>query len=58
VGPCGGGYGNPLERDPEKVLSDFLDGFITKEKALDDYGVAITKLDKVDYEQTNKLRNR
>jgi N-methylhydantoinase B len=58
VGPCGGGYGNPLERDPEKVLSDFLDGFITKEKALDDYGVAITELDKVDYEQTNKLRNR
>lgn len=25
TGPCGGGYGNPFERDPQKVLSDVLD---------------------------------
>lgn len=24
--PCGGGYGSPLERDPQKVLDDVLDG--------------------------------
>ena len=27
--PTGGGYGDPLERDPAKVLDDVLDGFIT-----------------------------
>ena len=26
---CGGGYGDPLERDPEAVLRDYLDEFIT-----------------------------
>src|SRR5690606_14557759 len=25
---CGGGYGDPLERDPERVLSDVLDEYI------------------------------
>ena len=27
-GPAGGGYGNPLERDPKKVADDVLDGVI------------------------------
>ncbi len=22
IGPCGGGYGDPLERDPQQVLED------------------------------------
>jgi N-methylhydantoinase B len=58
VGPCGGGYGNPFERDPEKVLSDFLDGFITKEKAFEDYGVVISDSEQLDNEKTKALRNR
>ena len=41
VGPCGGGYGDPFERDPQKVLNDVLDGFITKSDAHDHYGVEI-----------------
>lgn len=57
VGPCGGGYGNPLEREPEKVLSDYLDGFISKEKARVEYGVTITDSEEVDYEKTNESRN-
>ena len=36
----GGGYGNPLERDPRRVLKDVLDGFETIERARDVYGVA------------------
>ena len=28
-GPAGGGYGNPLERDPQKVADDVLDGVIS-----------------------------
>lgn len=58
VGPCGGGYGNPLQRDPEKVLSDVLDGFISKEQALKEYGVSINDSEKIDYEKTSELRNR
>ena len=41
-GPCGGGYGNPHERDPQAVLDDVLDGLIDAEKARSDYAVALT----------------
>jgi N-methylhydantoinase B len=37
----GGGYGNPLERDPKRVLKDLLDGFETPERASDVYGVIV-----------------
>ncbi len=39
--PNSGGYGDPLERDPELVRSDVLDGFTTVELAERDYGVVI-----------------
>src|SRR5690606_28682288 len=39
--PGGGGYGDPFERDPEAVLSDVLDGFVSVEAARRDYGVVI-----------------
>jgi N-methylhydantoinase B len=41
TGPNGGGYGNPFERDPEAVLSDMLDGYISAKQARTDYGVEI-----------------
>ena len=41
----GGGYGDPLERDPEKVLDDVLDGFINETHAREDYGVVLTEVD-------------
>jgi N-methylhydantoinase B len=37
----GGGFGNPLERDPERVRADVLDGFVSLEAAERDYGVAL-----------------
>ena len=43
--PAGGGYGDPLEREPEKVLDDVLDGFITVEHAIEDYGVVLEAVD-------------
>ncbi len=43
--PVGGGYGDPLERDPAKVLDDVLDGFITVDHARDDYGVVLAPVD-------------
>ena len=41
VGPNAGGYGDPAEREVERVLSDVLDGFVTLVDAGDIYRVAI-----------------
>ena len=41
----GGGYGSPLEREPEVVLEEVIDGFLSVEKARDVYGVVIEEVD-------------
>ncbi len=38
----GGGYGNPLERDPARVLRDVLEGYETARRAREIYGVVLT----------------
>jgi N-methylhydantoinase B len=54
---AGGGYGDPLKRDPEMVLGDVLDGYVTVQGARDDYGVVIdAKSLLVDYKATETLR--
>jgi len=45
LSPCGGGYGNPLEREPAKVLDDILDGYITPDHAAEAYGVVVDAVD-------------
>jgi N-methylhydantoinase B len=55
-GPAGGGYGNPLERDPADVVDDVLDGVISVETALRDYGVVVSAKGVVDAEATRKTR--
>jgi N-methylhydantoinase B len=37
----GGGFWNPLERDPERVLADVRSGYVSLEAARRDYGVVI-----------------
>lgn len=55
--PSSGGYGDPLKRSPEQVLSDVLDGFTTLEAADQDYGVVIdTTTMTVDAERTAARR--
>lgn len=39
--PGGGGYGNPMERDPEQVLYDVVNRYVSIKKAESDYGVVI-----------------
>ena len=39
--PGGGGYGDPFERDPQKILWDVIEGYVTAEAAEKNYGVAI-----------------
>jgi N-methylhydantoinase B len=38
IGPCGGGYGDPAERDPDAVQEDVLDGFVGEDAARESYG--------------------
>ena len=37
----GGGYGDPLERDPASVCEDVTEGYVSIERALADYGVVV-----------------
>jgi N-methylhydantoinase B len=39
--PGGGGYGDPLDREPERVLADVDAGVVTPEGALRHYGVVL-----------------
>ena len=53
----GGGYGDPLERDPERVLDDVLDEKLTRPYAEREYGVVIFPGNgAVDVEKTRRLR--
>ena len=53
----GGGYGDPLKRPVEKVLKEVRNGFVSMEKAKEDYGVVIDPATrKVNEEETNKRR--
>ncbi|MEA2386961.1 MAG: N-methylhydantoinase, partial [Thermoleophilaceae bacterium] len=55
----GGGYGDPLDRDPELVLRDILDGLVTVEPARDIYGVVVDPdAETVDADATRELRAR
>jgi N-methylhydantoinase B len=55
----GGGYGYPLEREPEKVLLDVINGYVSSAKAREAYGVIIDEATmKVDGQATEELRNK
>jgi len=41
----GGGFGDPLERDPKRVLEDVADDYVSVERAAKDYGVVIKVID-------------
>ncbi|MBV8161581.1 MAG: hydantoinase B/oxoprolinase family protein [Acidimicrobiia bacterium] len=57
----GGGWGDPLDREPQAVLDDVLDEYVSVEGAQRDYGVVLTgSLDEltlaIDEEATAELR--
>jgi N-methylhydantoinase B len=60
----GGGFGDPLEREPEAVLEDVTDGYVTIERARKDYGVVVREVDaelcryELDLAATGKERGR
>jgi len=53
--PGGGGFGDPLRRDPEAVLQDLYRGYYTIDEAENLFGVVIAA-GKVDKAATKKLR--
>lgn len=56
----GGGYGDPLERDPLLVLEDVREGYVSVEKAVVEYGVCIRQIKsgsfELDAKETKKRR--
>ena len=54
--PGGGGYGDPFERDTDRVLADVDQGFVSREGAERDYGVVITDAGRVEHDATTARR--
>jgi N-methylhydantoinase B len=55
----GGGYGDPLEREPERVLNDVENGIVSRAEAREIYGVVLQGDDLVlDPAATDELRVR
>ena len=55
--PGAGGWGDPLERDPARVLADVRNGLVSAEAARADYGVVVdTAALAVDAAATERLR--
>ena len=53
----GGGFEKPFERNPENVLNDVINKYVSIEKARDHYGVVIDEDLQIKKEGTLKLRN-
>tara|TARA_B100001765_G_scaffold8019_1_gene4640 strand:+ start:900 stop:2615 length:1716 start_codon:yes stop_codon:yes gene_type:complete len=53
----GGGFEKPFERNPENVLNDVINKYVSIEKARDHYGVVIDEDLQINKEGTFKLRN-
>jgi N-methylhydantoinase B len=54
----GAGYGDPLERDPDLVLADVLDGKVSTEAARVAYGVVLASgVSSVDHDATKSTRD-
>ena len=55
----GGGWGDPFARDPEAVLEDVRNQYVSAERASEDYGVVIDEATMtVDVEATASLRQK
>ena len=53
----GAGYGNPLDRDPELVLRDVLDGIVSHDRARTQYGVVVDPVSlTLDEDASDRLR--
>jgi N-methylhydantoinase B len=56
--PGGGGFGNPVDRNPDLVARDVSYGYVSKEAALAEYGVVVDSALRVDESSTRIERDR
>ena len=56
--PGGGGYGDPLDRDPQRVREDVLNRAVSKEWARSQYGVVLNENLEVSETETQQERQR
>jgi N-methylhydantoinase B len=56
--PGGAGFYSPLERDPELVRQDVIDGYVSLQAAREEYGVVLTETGEIDQLHTKQLRYR
>jgi N-methylhydantoinase B len=56
--PGGGGYGDPLKRDPAKVAHDVARGYYTREEAQARFGVVLDDSGRADAALTTAARSR
>ncbi len=54
----GGGWGPPMEREPQLVAADVIEGLVSRERAAGAYGVMLKDDGTVDLEATRKARQR
>lgn len=55
--PGGGGWGDPLNRNVEKVRDDVMDGVVSLQRAREVYGVLLDpEIFEIQHEATDKLR--
>jgi N-methylhydantoinase B len=54
----GGGYGAPIDRDPMRVVRDVEEGWISRDRAYDVYGVVISADGLVDEAATRERRSQ
>jgi len=54
----GGGWGDPLERDPQRVRFDVLEELVSEEAAREQYGVVLGESLSIDEPATRALRQR
>ncbi len=54
--PGGGGFSSPLKREPESVLQDVLDGYVSVAAARAEYGIVVDAEGEIDRPQTRRLR--
>ena len=54
----GGGWGDPLERDPARVWEDVAEGLVSAAAARKLYGVVLRRDRSIDERATNELRDR
>ena len=54
----GGGWGDPLERDPAAVRWDVIEELVSREAAEQEYGVILSVGLEVDHDATSRLRAR